>query len=156
MRAEEWPRNRFGHILVAGQQHSMEAERSSTRNRDAAAAMLAVIAREFVASRGAASRDRRPRYLKVITNELGLSLGAMAEEAFYVEAAHKAGLSERQLDCLMREFTDVFISRIRKARLSAQGRRALKRYPPVTAEHFGLSLGNAERVAKAIGGKLAV
>jgi hypothetical protein len=134
----------------------MGLKHSSTLKHGAAAATLALIAREIVGSKGAAPVDTRPRCVKVITKELGLSLDAIAEEAFYVEAAHKARLTGRQLDHLMREYTELFVSRIRKARLSARARRALKRYPPVTAEHFRLSLANAVKVAKALGGKLVV
>lgn len=134
----------------------MRRKRSSTNKRDAASATLVTIVRELAGSRGAVLRDARPRHLKIITNELGLSLDAMAEEAFYVEAAHKAGLTGRQLDHLMREFTEVFVSKIRKAQLSGRARRALMRYPPVTAEHFALSLASAVQVAKAVGGKLVV
>lgn len=143
-------------MLNVGEQATMSRRFSSTSKRKAAADTLVVIAREHASSRGATPPDVRPHHLRVITKELGLSLDTKKEEAFYVGAAHEAGLSGRQLGHLMREFTEIFVSRIRKARLSGRARRALKRYPPVTAEHFGLSLGNAVKVAKALGGKLVV
>jgi hypothetical protein len=43
-------------------------------------------------------------------------------------------------------------SESRKARLSGRAQRALKRYPPVTAEHSQEALTDVVKLAKAIGG----
>jgi hypothetical protein len=121
-----------------------------------ASAILVGIVRRFADSRESAPRDVRPRYLKVITAELALSLGTQDEEAFYMETAHKVGLTARQLERLMHDFAGVFVSEIRKARLSHRARRALRRYPPVTAEHSQVALSDAVGLAKAVGGQLGV